>query len=186
MKEFKNKKEYLYESDEEYYKEEEKFLNSSEILSEEEYVDFNKLKFVETHIIKQKEFDNFGKTLNKEQLIEDFIDDFFNIFPNIYTKGQLLNILDNNISKILNCTKEEMEDNVAGNYNQNAKIICLLENSTDRTKFHEFVHALRGNEINCNDLDGIIEGFTAYADLIYAISKETKKQYNDKDKYIFF
>jgi len=91
MREFINKNECIYDENiEKYYKEEEKYVNSSEVLNESDYLDFNKLKFLTTYKIipeeNSEDLEECGRLLNEEQLIEEFANNFLQTFPNIYTK----------------------------------------------------------------------------------------------------
>lgn len=198
MREFANKKEYIYEN-EEYYEAEEKVVNSEEIINEEDYLDFSKLKFFEKKHVK-KQFDIkdylYDVSLDKEKLIEEFIDNFLKTFPGIYTKKQLEKKLNNNLLNVYEDTNEDSDTKALGSYQQKSRTIRFSPNPTDNTKFHEFIHAIRGNEIYYNITCGITEGLTTYAECIYDSSskinfskpydyKNCVLDYDDKTSWLY-
>lgn len=117
----------------------------------------------------------------------DFIDKFLNVFPTIYTETELKSILDNNVKSIEQT--DELEKNCFGNYCYKEKHINYkIEN--DEILFHEFVHSIRGNEkieeaddivtdkeFSINSINGVIEGCTKYAEMLFMYSKNNKYQY---------
>lgn len=191
MKEFKNKEEVLYnENSEKYYEAEENYVNSEDILNEEDYLDFDNIKFNDSVIIREinEEEENLDcNLLDRDQLVDEFINNFLKTFPNIYTRDQLTYKLNKNLLEIYEFSKEEMSKNVSGEYDETRKMVFLLKGATDRTRFHEFVHALRGKEFHCNELQGIIEGFTAYSDLRFLISKQEnfKVSYSNEQRFVY-
>lgn len=100
---------------------------------------------------------------------------------------KLLAKLEQNVENVLELTKEDMDEYIVGRYDENRKMITLVEKASDRTCFHEFVHSLRNGDVNCEDLQGIIEGFTEYAALRYLISKKHgfEVQYSNKDRFVY-
>ena len=121
------------------------------------------------------------KVLDKQQFCNTFADYFIDIFPDIYTKEEILTLLENNVSKI-SCVKEIYEDNknVYGTYNSENKEILLKNDKFDNIAFHELLHALLAKALNYNfpnvaDSDistvhtGYTEAFTSYAESIFIL-----------------
>ena len=185
MREFKNKIEDVY-LQEEYYIKEEEFLYNDDI-DENNYIDFDKVKFYEPQSIKRNTIIEYDYNIEKYK--EEFIDTFLKIFPNIYSKKQLKLILDENVKSLQ--FVENLGEGVAGNYSFQSRNIDILyhTNTFERTKFHEFVHAVRGNEEieKFNQNVGIIESFTAYIERIFIQYSKNKEEYLYKKKqYLYF
>lgn len=188
MREFKNKRESIYLNEEDYYFKENMFLNSENKYHNNDYYDYSKLIFnsEDEEEVVDNQIHISSDELNVDSYIKHFIKEFNNVFKDFYSEETLYKILNQNLKTIKrkNIINESLT-NESGNYDYEAKTITLM-NDSEEVLFHEFVHALRGNEqILDLNLLGPVEGFTSYAEYIYMVSKRKNYIYS-KDNINYF
>ena len=132
------------------------------------------------------------KELNIDDYKNEFIEKFLKLFPSIYKKEKLEEILKENLKKI---NKVEPFENkiIKGNYDYEARTINIVNENNDIAMFHEFIHSIRGKE-SIDELEeleepimfnGLIEGFTKYAEMLYNMYKRKGKIYKDEIQYVY-
>ena len=110
------------------------------------------------------------------EAINNFIDDFMGIFPGLLSKEELLNRINNNMHHNISFNME-LEENIAGQYTNNAILISKDVTDVRKVLFHEFIHVIT----NCKFIrefkyHNFIEGLTTLAEEMYVDYKKIDKK----------